>query len=153
MALRNKTRRTIDGHRVIGHLPREISHFSECYYDYGGEKAFISSIAFKRSSILQGGLEISIVLKIFESEAPDRIFDSMKEKVNSYYTELDQIQLNDKGFSDIDIQNNKKVCYFFKKHSVKYFLVEFMRYFALGACVAFFAQPRAIYYCVLSSVL
>ena len=66
-------------------------------------EAFVSSIAFRRSPIAQGGLEIPIVLKIFKSKAPDRIFNIMKEKVNSYYTEPDQIQFNNLDFSDIDI--------------------------------------------------
>ena len=87
MALSIKTRKTIDGHRVIGHLPREISRFSKFFYDYGGKmEAYVSNIAFRRSPIPQGGLEIPIVLKIFKSKAQDIIFNTMKEKVNFYYT-------------------------------------------------------------------
>ena len=42
MALRIKTRKTIEGHCIIGHLPGEISHFSKLFYDYGGKlEAFV----------------------------------------------------------------------------------------------------------------
>ena len=44
--------------------------------------AFLSSTAFRSFPIPQGGLEIPIVSKNSKSEALDRIFDIMKEKVN-----------------------------------------------------------------------
>ena len=108
MALHIKTRKTIGGHRVIGHLPREINRFSKLFYDYGGKmEAFVSSIAFRRSPIPQGGLEIPIVLKIFKSKAQDSDEQNCsdrqdRQEVNCYYTEPDQIQFNNQDFSDID---------------------------------------------------
>ena len=42
-----------------------------------------------------------MVLKSFKSKSPRRVFDKMKEKVKSYYTEQDQIQFTDQDLSDI----------------------------------------------------
>ena len=70
MALRITTRRTVDGYHVIGHLQMEISCISKFYYGYGGTmEVFVPSIAFRRSSVPQGGIEIPIVFKTFKSEA------------------------------------------------------------------------------------
>ena len=50
----------------------------------------------------------------FQSEAPGKIFEIMKENVNSYDNEADQIQFNDKHLSDIDVLSTEN-------------LIEFMR--------------------------
>ena len=67
MILRTKTRGAMDGQCEIAHLSMEINRFSKFYYDHGGEmEAFVSSIDLRRSPISQGGLEIPIVLNVFD---------------------------------------------------------------------------------------
>ena len=101
MTLVVKSKRKITGSCVAGHLPREISRFCTFYLDYGGKlESTVVCTSFRRSPIPQGGLKMPINLKILQSDAPDRVFNIMKEKVETYYTDIIH---TDKDFSDIEL--------------------------------------------------
>ena len=85
---------------TVGHLPREISRFCKFYLEYGGIlEAHVSSKKYRRSPLLQGGLEIPITLGVSIGTAPGKIFHKMKELLESTYMEPENIPetSNEKG--------------------------------------------------------
>lgn len=72
---------------VIGHLPREISRASYFLMDRGAEfKAEVSSQRYRRSPLVQGGLEVPI--RLYVSMRPTRLNEKILDRYISIYNEL-----------------------------------------------------------------
>ena len=73
---------------LVGHIPREISRFSNFYVRYGIViSANVRQTKFRRSTLPQGGLEIPIYLCIQKGESSGKIYDQMENYVVEYYME------------------------------------------------------------------
>ena len=66
LALARKTRATVAGKEVVGHLPREISRFVKLFCVYGGERS--TSMGDPKYH-----LEIPISLTVRKGDAPDKV--------------------------------------------------------------------------------
>ena len=67
-ALYARSKCTIHGRCVVGHIPRELSRFCKYFLDYSGViDATVTSVDFRRSPIPQGELEIPVNLHIIKS--------------------------------------------------------------------------------------
>ena len=91
--------------KLLDHALSDICQENAKFYlHYGGKlKSTVVCTSFRRSPITQSGLKIPNNLKILQSDAPDRVFNVMKEKVETYYTEPDDITHTDKDFSDVEL--------------------------------------------------
>ena len=75
---------------TVGHLPREISRITKFILDRGAKiTAILSSTNYRRSPLVQGGLEIAceITVKMPATIKSHMILDRYKELINDYYIE------------------------------------------------------------------
>ena len=92
IAIKAKPRWRIRFWETVGHIPREISRF--CYYflNYGGcLEGRVRSPRYRQSPIHSGGLEIQIRLIVKRHDADPRVFQKMKNLIEEYYMEPDNI--------------------------------------------------------------
>lgn len=78
---------------VVGHLPREISRF--CYYflNYGGAlEGRVRDRKYRASPIPSGGIEVPITLVVLLHKAGQRVFLKMKDLLQEYYVEPEDVQ-------------------------------------------------------------
>ena len=75
MELYRGIRGKIDSLTLVGNLPREISRFCEHFLENNNElDATVRSTKFRRSPLMQGGLEIPIILWVGKGKASLEIF-------------------------------------------------------------------------------
>ena len=104
MALTITMKSTITGKKIVGHIPRQISRFCKFFVDYGGEiTGIVKSNKYRRSPILQGGLEIPIKLVIGQGSSSDQVFQRVKQLVNEYYIEPERISVIESNNKDFDL--------------------------------------------------
>ena len=75
---------------TVGHLPRKISRITKFILDCGAKiTAILSSTNYRRSPLVQGGLEIAceITVKMPATIKSHMILDRYKELINDYYIE------------------------------------------------------------------
>ena len=75
---------------TVGHLPREVFRITKFILDRGAKvTATLKSTTFRRSPLVQGGLEIAceVTVKMPPTMKKHVILDRFKELVNDYYTE------------------------------------------------------------------
>ena len=84
-----KTRTNKDG-VIRGHLPREISRVTKFLLDRGARMtAILTSVNYRRSPLVQGGLEIPCRVKITMANTKkcDQILDRYLDLISTLYTE------------------------------------------------------------------
>ena len=95
ISIRASSRGNVTSSNIVGHLPREISHFCHIYLNYGGAlEGLVRDRKYQRSPIPKGGLEITIVLIIKKENAPTSVFNCMIGFVKEYYIEPEQISVS-----------------------------------------------------------
>ena len=75
---------------TVGHLPREVSQITKFILDRGAKvTATLTSKNFRRSPLVQGGLEIAckVTIKMLATRKTHMNLDRFKELVKDYYTE------------------------------------------------------------------
>ena len=75
---------------TVGRLPREVSQITKFISDRGAKvTAILTSTNFRRSPLVQGGLEIAckVTVKMPAAIKNYMILDRFKELVKGYYTE------------------------------------------------------------------
>ena len=75
---------------IVGHLPREISRFTRFFISRGGTvKVMVVDSKYRRSPLIQGGLEIPVTVHIELDSTPRNVsvLERYKKLVNENYKE------------------------------------------------------------------
>ena len=76
--------------KIVGHLPREISRITKFILDRGAQvNAVLTSNNYRRSPLVQGGLEIpcEVTIRMPATITNHMVVDQYKELLNEFYTE------------------------------------------------------------------
>ena len=76
--------------KIVGHLPREISRITKFILDRGARvNAVLTSNHYRRSPLVQGGLEIpcEVTIRMPATIKNHMVVDRFKELLNEFYTE------------------------------------------------------------------
>ena len=100
---------------IVGHIPREISHFCHYFINYGRKLELrVTCTNYRPSPIPSGGLEIPILLIARKGDSTEEIFEKMEDLLRSYYVEPDKIVVEKKDKEidfDVDVpESEMEVC-------------------------------------------
>ena len=95
--------------KIVGHLPREISRITKFILDRGAQvNAVLTSNNYRRSPLVQGGLEIpcEVAIRMPAIITNHMVVDQYKELLNEFYTEPQEEEILGSFLAISPLDNN-----------------------------------------------